>query len=81
VPVFERTLSRGGVALANELLRSIEFYRRQDRAVRGLRLLLTRPLEIQPLLEAKLSVTAELLTSAPFASLILQGLATPELLR
>jgi Tfp pilus assembly PilM family ATPase len=81
VPVFERTLSRGGLALANELLRSIEFYRRQDRAVRGLRLLLTRPLEIQPLLEAKLSVTAELLTSAPFASLILQGLATPELLR
>ncbi len=79
IPVFERRISRGGAALVDELVRCIEFYRRQDSAVRGMRLLLTKPLEVRPQLESRLSVTAELLTAAPFASLVLQGLATPEL--
>ena len=78
VPVFERMVNSSGAALVDELVRCIEFYRRQDSAVRGLRLLLTHPLEVRPQLEASLSVSAEEITAAPFASLVLQGLATPE---
>ncbi|MFM7362892.1 MAG: hypothetical protein ACKOBY_10140 [Cyanobium sp.] len=80
VPVFERSLRRAGEVLADDLVRCIEFYRRQDAAVRGLRLLLTRPLEERSILERSLWVTAEELTAEPFGSLVLQGLATPELL-
>jgi Tfp pilus assembly PilM family ATPase len=79
VPVFERSVGSQGAALVNELVRSIEFYRRQDSAVRGLRLLLTGPLEVRPQLESRLAVSAELLSPEPFGSLVLQGLATPEL--
>ena len=78
VPVFERSLAPQGSALVNDLVRSVEFYRRQDSAVRGLRLLLTRPLSELPDLEARLSVSAEQLSSEPFGSLVLQGLAIPD---
>jgi Tfp pilus assembly PilM family ATPase len=80
VPVFERSLASEGTGLVNELVRSVEFYRRQDSAVRGLRLLLTRPLAVLPQLESRLSVSAELLSSEPFGSLVLQGLAIPEVM-
>jgi hypothetical protein len=78
VPVFERSLAPQGSALVNDLVRSVDFYRRQDSAVRGLRLLLTRPLPELPDLEARLSVSAEQLSSEPFGSLVLQGLAIPD---
>ncbi len=78
VPVFERSMAGGGAALVNDLVRSVEFYRRQDSAVRGLRLLLTQPLAELPQLESRLSVMAEQLSSEPFGSLVLQGLAIPE---
>jgi Tfp pilus assembly PilM family ATPase len=78
VPVFERSMASAGTALVQELVRSVEFYRRQDSGVRGLRLLLTRPLDVLTQLESRLSVAAELLSSEPFGSLVLQGLATPE---
>ncbi len=79
-PVFERSLRGAGSVLADDLVRCVEFYRRQDAAVRGLRLLLTRPLEERSALESRLSVVAEELTADPFGSLVLQGLAMPELL-
>lgn len=79
VPVFERSLHGIGDDLADDLVRCVEFYRRQDAAVRGLRLLLTRPIEERSALERRLSVSAEELTADPFGSLVLQGLATPEL--
>ena len=79
LPVFERRLTGSGEVLADDLVRCVAFYRRQDPAVRGLRLLLTHPLEERSALESRLSVTAEDLTADPFGSLVLQGLATPEL--
>jgi len=78
VPVFERSMASEGSALVNQLVRSVDFYRRQDSAVRGLRLLLTRPLAVLPQLESRLSVSAEQLSPEPFGSLVLQGLAIPE---
>jgi Tfp pilus assembly PilM family ATPase len=78
IPVFERTISSGEEALVDEIVRSVEFYRRQDSGVRSLRLLLTAPLEVRPQLESRLLATAELLTAEPFGSLVLQGLAAPE---
>jgi Tfp pilus assembly PilM family ATPase len=80
VPMFERSLRGSGDEMADDLVRCLDFYRRQDQAARGLRLLLTRPLEERFTLEHRLSVTAEELTADPFGSLVLQGLATPELL-
>jgi Tfp pilus assembly PilM family ATPase len=80
VPVFERSVASEGSALVNDLVRSVDFYRRQDTAVRGLRLLLSRPLAEQPQLESRLSVSAEQLSSEPFGSLVLQGLAIPEVM-
>jgi Tfp pilus assembly PilM family ATPase len=80
VPVFERILRGAGDEMAEDLVRCVEFYRRRDDAARGLRLLLTRPIEERSALERRLSVTAEELTADPFGSLVLQGLATPELL-
>ncbi len=61
-----------------EVSRCISFYRRQDPAVRQVRLLLAQPFERRRELERQLGVTAEELTAEPFASLALQGLATPE---
>jgi Tfp pilus assembly PilM family ATPase len=80
VPVFERILRGAGDEMAEDLVRCVEFARRRDAAARGLRLLLTRPIEERSALERRLSVTAEELTADPFGSLVLQGLATPELL-
>jgi Tfp pilus assembly PilM family ATPase len=80
VPVFERSVASEGSALVNDLVRSVDFYRRQDTAVRGLRLLLSRPLAEQPQLESRLSVSAEQLSSEPVGSLVLQGLAIPEVM-
>jgi Tfp pilus assembly PilM family ATPase len=79
VPVFERRLRGAGDELVDDLVRSIEFYRRQDAAAQGLRLLLTQPLEERFALENRLAVVAEELTAEPFGSLVLQGLATQEL--
>lgn len=79
VPVFERALLSSGDALAEELERCVAFYRRQDSAVQDLRLLLSEALPERPLLEDRLVVTAEELSSEPFGSLVLQGLSMPEL--
>ena len=78
VPVFERALLSTGEALIDDLARSIAFYRRQDSAVQEMRLLLPQPVALQPQLEARLSLLAEEISSEPFGSLVLQGLAMPE---
>lgn len=78
VPVFERVLLSSGDALVDELERCVAFYRRQDSAAQQLRLLLSEALQERPLIEARLSVLAEELTSEPFGSLVLQGLAMQE---
>lgn len=78
IPVFEWALPPADDALVAEVSRCISFYRRQDPAVRQVRLLLSQPFERRRELERQLGVTAEELTAEPFASLALQGLATPE---
>jgi Tfp pilus assembly PilM family ATPase len=79
VPVFERNLPAGGQPLLQELQRSIAFYRRQDSRIRGLRLLVTAPGEDLDAIETLLEMPAELLSPEPYGSLVLQGLATPEI--
>ncbi len=80
VPVFEWALPAADDALVAEVNRCISFYRRQNPAVRQVRLLLAQPFEGRKKLERQLGVAAEELTAEPFASLVLQGLATPEVL-
>jgi Tfp pilus assembly PilM family ATPase len=80
IPVFEWPLPTDDDALVAEVSRCVTFYRRQDRAVREVRLLLAQPFERRMELERQLGVGAEELTAEPFRSLVLQGLATPELL-
>jgi len=78
VPVFERALLSTGDGLVDDLVRSVAFYRRQDSAVRDVRLLLTEAIAERSQLEARLSLLAEEITPEPFGSLVLQGLAMPE---
>lgn len=79
VPVFERNLPAGGEPLLQELQRSLDFYRRQNSRLLGLRLLVTTAGEDLDAIEALLEMPAELLSPEPYGSLVLQGLATPEI--
>ena len=80
MPVFERGIARDGPSVVAEINRSQLFYRRQDPAVSRLRLLLCEPLPDgeQEELESRLGVEAELLDNGDFGSLVLQGLAVPD---
>lgn len=78
IPVFERQLPLEEEALLRELKRCLDFYRRQDTAVRSLRVLLAEPMDLEPRLPVELGVTPEVLDPRPFATLVLQGLATQE---
>ncbi|MEB3199717.1 MAG: hypothetical protein VKK62_04200 [Synechococcaceae cyanobacterium] len=75
VPRFERALEPDRSLMAQDLERCLRFYRRQDPAAEGLRLLLTAPLPDVELVEESLGVGAELLDHGPYGSLVLQGLA------
>lgn len=78
VPVFERPLPEDGDLLIGELERCLAFYHRQEPGLRSLRLLQSATLENQQELEETLGVTAEIVTGAPFGSLLLKGLAAME---
>jgi hypothetical protein len=78
VPVFDWPLPADPAAAVAEVSRALAFYRRRDAGVASVRLLLARPFPDRPGLEAELGVAAEELSADPFASLVLQGLATPE---
>lgn len=79
IPLFERILVEKGHRLIPEIQRSIAFLRREFADVRDLRLLLEGPLELQGVLEATLGLPAEQLVVLPYGSLVLRGLAIPEL--
>ena len=81
LPVFERAIPREGRSVVNEIDRSVLFYRRQDPSITDLRLLLGQPIPEaeQVELESRLAVVAELLDHGDFGSLVLQGLAVPDL--
>lgn len=81
LPVFERAIPRQGPSVVAEIERSVLFYRRQDPSLTRLRLLLCEPLpEAEQLeLETRLAIGAELLDHGDFGSLVLQGLAVPDL--
>jgi hypothetical protein len=81
LPVFERGIPRAGRSVVAEIERSVLFYRRQDPSLTRLRLLLCEPLPEaeQQDLQARLAVGAELLDHGDFGSLVLQGLAVPDL--
>jgi Tfp pilus assembly PilM family ATPase len=78
LPVFERLLPQAPSDPWAELQRCLAFYRRQDPGVGGLRLLLAGELPGWEQLEEVLGVRAEQLNPEPFGSLVLQGLAHPE---
>lgn len=78
MPVFERPLPRSGGELIEELRRCLSFYHRQEPSLRQLRLLLSQPLDNQAELEEALGVEAEVLSVAPYGSLLLKGLAARE---
>lgn len=78
-PVFERSLPESGDDLIDDLMRCLAFYHRQEPGLRALRLLQTRTLDNQRELERSVGVTAEILSEAPYGSLLLRGLAAREL--
>lgn len=78
-PVFERPLPESGDELIDDLMRCLAFYHRQEPGLRALRLLQTRTLANQRELESCVGVTAEILSAAPYGSLLLRGLAAREL--
>ncbi len=77
-PVFDWALPAGEDALVREVNRCVSFYRRQDPAVRRLRLLLSGPVDGQEKLQDSLRVRPEILTPEPYGTLVLQGLAMVE---
>lgn len=78
LPVFDHRLPPLANQLMEELHRCLSFYRREDPQARELRLLLAQPMPIQERLEQELGLTAEVVPCGPFRSLVLKGLATPE---
>ena len=79
VPLFERILVEKGDRLVPEIDRCLTFLRKEFGDTREVRVLLEGPLEQQEALEAFLGQPAELLESHPYASLVMSGLAIPEL--
>jgi hypothetical protein len=78
VPVFQRQLPQDDSQLVVEVERSIAYVRRQDSGVATLRVLLARPFPARDELGRALGVEVEPLEPEPFGSLVLQGLAIPE---
>ena len=58
--------------------RSVAFYRRTDPEVRAVRLLLGAPMPDADALAQRLGVQPEVIRSAPFDSLVIEGLAVAE---
>ncbi len=79
VPLFERTLVETGDRLIPELERCVAFLLREFPEVRDLSLWLEGPLEQLEALEASLGQPVEPLEVLPYASLVMNGLAIPEL--
>ena len=77
-PVFQRQLPEDDAQLVTEVERSIAFYRHHDGDVASVRLLMARPFPQQAELGRVLGAEVEQLEPEPFGSLVLQGLATPE---
>ncbi len=80
-PVFDWPLPEEDGALVREVNRCVAFYRRREPSIRRLRLLLSAAMASQDNLQDALGVRAEILTPEPFGSLVMQGLAMPELAR
>jgi len=80
VPLFEWPLPEGTSALVAELKRCEAFLRREFAGLRDVRLLLEGDLEDPKLLAAALDLPVERIDCAPYRSLVMQGLAIPELL-
>jgi Tfp pilus assembly PilM family ATPase len=78
VPVFQRQLPEDDALVVAEVQRSLAFYQRHDREVTAVRVLLARPFPERAELSRALGVEVEQLEPEPFGSLVLQGLATPE---
>ena len=75
LPVFERSLPVGGQDLAEELVRCLVFYHRQQPELRGMHLLITAELLGQEAVEQALGMPAMQLEWEPYGSLLLKGLA------
>lgn len=80
VPLFQWPLPQEAEATVAEVKRCLAFLRRNFREVRQVHLLLDGEWEEQTELESLLGAPAHQLNCAPFASLVLQGLAIPELM-
>jgi Tfp pilus assembly PilM family ATPase len=78
LPVFERVLPIDVEPLRLELERCLAFLQRRDPQARRLRLLLTAPFNLPPGLEGDLGITPEVISSEPYGSLVLKGLAVQE---
>jgi hypothetical protein len=79
IPVFERVLVEKGERLIPEVERCLTFLRKEFPDTGELRLLLEEPIEEQEALEDVLGQPARELDVLPFASLVMAGLAIPEL--
>jgi hypothetical protein len=77
-PVFQRQLPADDAQLVVEVERSIAFVRRHHSGIAALRVLLARPFPAGAELSRVLGVEVEQLEPGPFGSLVLQGLAIPE---
>jgi hypothetical protein len=81
VPLFERILPHHTELLIREMMRCVAFLRREIPDLNGLELFLEGPLAEQEALEASLGQHARHLHHQPYGSLVMQGLAIPELTR
>jgi len=77
-PRFDRVVAAEGDQLVEAVERSVAFYRRTDPEVRGVRLLLGAPMPDADALAQRLGVQPEVIHSAPFDSLVIEGLAVAE---
>jgi Tfp pilus assembly PilM family ATPase len=77
-PRFDRVVAAEGNQLVEDVARSVAFYRRTDPEVRSVRLLLGAPMADANALAQRLGVQPEILSSTPFDSLVIEGLAVAE---
>ena len=77
-PRFDRVVAAEGNQLVEDVARSVAFYRRTDPEVRSVRLLLGAPMPDANALAQRLGVQPEILSSTPFDSLVIEGLAVAE---
>ncbi|MEB3334191.1 MAG: hypothetical protein VKP70_04330 [Cyanobacteriota bacterium] len=81
VPLFERVLPKSMELLIRDISPCVAFLQREIPDISGLELLLEGPLAEQEALEASLGQHARHLHHEPYGSLVMQGLAIPELTR